>query len=123
MASVALQLWNRYVTTAENNRQFVDALLLDEICGTTLRNKTRLLEVNITEMMQGIEPKIEMTTLIRKIHKRNQRVPSLCVAARIMQLIILRGFKDMPWNETRRNLVEEFFSQHLIPDVDPFTAR
>ena len=76
MASVALQLWNRYLTTAENNRQFVDAVILDQICGTTLRNKSRLLEVNITEMIQGIEPQIEKTTLLRKIHKRNQRVPS-----------------------------------------------
>ena len=123
MASAALDLWNRYVTTVENNRQFVDSALLDHICGTTLRNKSRTLEVIITEMVQGIEPQIELATLLRKIHIRNQSKPSITVAARIMQLIILRGFKDMPWNEIRRSLVEEFFSPDIIPDVDPFTAR
>ena len=39
-----------------------------------------------------------------------------------MQHILLRGFKKIPWNETRKGLVELFFPQEMLPYVDPVTT-
>ena len=40
-----------------------------------------------------------------------------------MQLVILRGSREMPWTKTRKELVKCFFGPMLIPDeVDPYKA-
>jgi hypothetical protein len=40
-----------------------------------------------------------------------------------MKLIIVRGFKELPWNQMRRDFVSYFFSADVIPDNDPFATR
>lgn len=40
-----------------------------------------------------------------------------------MQLIILRGYKELPWNETRKQFVCHFFSKELLPDFRPYIAK
>lgn len=121
MASFAADLWNSHLITVEENRQFVDSKLLDEVCGVDLTtNKFRKIEIIITDMVAGtiVQPR----DLLRKMKSKTKK-NRICVAARTMQLIILRGFKEMPWNEARRKLVALFFPQDMIPDVDPYTAR
>lgn len=115
------ELWNRHLIVGEDNRQFVDCKLLDEIIGNELLNKYRVMEKLIAEMVAGTE--LVAKDLIRRISVRNQRKPSVCIAARTMQLILLRGFKNMPWNEARRSLVEYFFPQDVLPYVEPHNAR
>jgi len=100
-----LVIWNRHLLPAEQNRQFVDCRLLDEICGKPLLNKLRKLEVLVSEMVSGTD--IQPNELVRKISYenkdyKNKRGERICVAARTMQLICLRGFKEMPWNAMRR---------------------
>ena len=116
-----LDLWNRHLISRDNSRQFVDCKLLDEVAGKELLNKFRTMELIVSEMVAGTD--LQPQELLRKIAMRRQRTRSVCVAARIMQLILLRGFKDIPWNEARRGLVEQFFSADIIPDIDPYKAR
>ena len=59
---------------------------------------------------------LEVDDLVRKIAKpRRQRSRSIAVAAGIMQMLILRGVKEIPWNEIRRNLVKCLFSEKMLP--------
>lgn len=118
--SFAATLWNQHIIYVEENRQFVDCKLLDEISGKEIPNKFRRMENTISEMVAGTD--VQPMDLIRKIAKHKQRSHSVCVAARTMQLIILRGFKEMPWNEIRRSIVKLFFPPNVMPDVDPYKA-
>ena len=38
-----------------------------------------------------------------------------------MKLLILRGYKDLPWNEKRRKFVAKHFNTRIFPDVGTFT--
>ena len=121
MANSPAELWARHLIHVEEGRQFVDCKLLDEIIGTSLANKSADMEKIVEEMVAGtgLNPK----DLVRKIAVRRQSKPSVCVAARTMQLILLRGMKKMPWNQARRELVEHFFPCDVLPYIDPFTPR
>ena len=115
-------LWNRHLIMVEDDRQFVDCKLLEEILGKEIENKFRYFEKLISEMVAGTG--LVAKDLIRNIIMvRKRRSPSVCIAARTMQLILLHGFKNMPWNDVRRNLVEYFFPQDVLPYVDPHKAR
>jgi hypothetical protein len=120
MTQAALQLWQRHLTTVEENRGFVDCQILDEISGTVMLNKHRKITTIVTEIINGCPLLID--DIIRKFARRKQRSPSVTVAAKIMQHIILRGFKELPWNEMRTNLVICFFGEAFLPITDPFRA-
>ena len=65
---------------------------------------------------------MKVNNLVRKIAILRQRSPSIAVAAWIMQMLVLRGFKEIPWNEKRRNLVKFFFSETMLLDYSPFSV-
>ena len=121
--SPAARLWKRHLIAAEVGRQFVDCKLLDDVMGPgkEIVNKSADMEKIVEEMVAGTD--VQAKDLIRKIPVRGQRKPSVCIAARTMQLILLRGLKKMPWNEARRSLVEHFFPQDVLPYVDPYKPR
>ena len=65
---------------------------------------------------------LEVDDLVGKIAIPRQRSHSIAVAAGIMQMLILRGFKEKPWNEKRRNLVKFLFSETMLPEYSPFSV-
>ena len=107
--SIDQQLWNRYSIASNNYRKFEDAKILDEIAGKELANKYRTVKRLVSEMVD--ETTLQVDDLVRKIALPRQRSHSIAVAAGI-----LRGFKELPWNEKRRNLVKFLFSPntHLL---------
>ncbi len=54
---------------------------------------------------------------------RASPLSSSSAASDMYKVQLLRGFKDIPWNEARRGLVGKFFSADMIPDIDPYKAR
>ena len=97
-----METWNLYLITVENNRQFVDCKLLEEFTGKELRNKFNRMVNIVKDIIVGSSVKPE--DLVRRIPKRSQSKDSVCiaVAAGVMQLILLHGFKELPWTEPRR---------------------
>ena len=65
---------------------------------------------------------LEVDDLVRKIAIVRQRSHSIAVVAGTMQMLILRGFKEKPWNEKRRNLVKFLFSETILPEYSPFSV-
>lgn len=124
-ALTASELWQLYVIPGD--REFVDCKLLEHIIGAELKNKWEKMSNLVTEMMAGTDPL--PTDLIRKIQVRSQHQnqfktkEAVCIVAGTMQLIILRGFKNMPWNAARKNMVEHFFSPDVLPYINPHKAR
>ena len=114
----AENLWKSHLRLVENNRQFVDCQLLDEVIGEPIRHKADEMEKVISEMLQGTG--MVARDLIRKILVKRSK--SVFIPARIMQLILFRGFKKMPWNETRKRLVEHFFPKCMLPYIEPYNA-
>ena len=65
---------------------------------------------------------LEVDDLVQKLAIPRQRSHSIAVAAGIMQVLILRGFKEILWNEKRRNLVKVLFSETMLPEYSPFSV-
>ena len=107
------QFWNRYSIASDNDRKFVDAKILDKIAGKELANKYRTMKRLVSEMVDGTT--LEVDDLVRKIAIPRQRSHLISVAAGIMQMLILGGFKEIPWNEKRRNLVNFLSSETMLP--------
>ena len=105
--SMDQQLWNRFSIASDNDRKFVDAKILHEIAGKELANKYRTVKKLVSEMVDGTT--LEVDNLVQKIAIPRQRSHSIAVAAGIMQMLILRGFKEILWNEKRRNVVKFLF--------------
>ena len=120
MALMALDLWNQHTYRDEicYPRQFVDCKVLDAIAGVEFLNKHRLMVQIVGEMIEGTG--LEMVHIVRRIKRPPQRKQAVCVAARVMQFVILRGFKGFPWNSTRTAFVEMFFSKDFLIETDPF---
>ena len=115
--SMDQQLWNRYSIALENNRKFVDAKILDELAGKDLANKYRTMKRLLSELVDGT--KLEVDDLVRKIAIPRQCSHSIAEAAGKT----LRGFKEIPWNEKRRNLVKFLFSETMLTDYSPFSVK
>ena len=45
------------------------------------------------------------------------------LAAKVARLLVLRGFKDLPWNPCREQFVEFFFNKDVIPYVNPYMTN
>ena len=118
----AEELWNSHLKT-HGQQQYVDCKLLDAICGKEFDNKHRTMKMIISEMLTGtgIPP---VPNVLRKISTpgKSGAASAVCVAARTMQMILLRGFSRLPWNNIRRSLVALFFPEDMFPDADPYTA-
>ena len=113
-------MWNRSSIASDNDRKFVDAKILDEIARKELANKYRTVKRLVSETVDGTT--LEVDDLVRKIAIPRQRSHSIAVAAGIMQMLILRDFKEIPWNEKRRNLVKFLFSETMLSKYSPFSV-
>ena len=65
---------------------------------------------------------LEVDDLVQKIVKPRQRSQSSAVAAGVMQVFNLRGFKKIPWNQKRINLVKFLFPGTMLPEYSPFSV-
>ena len=108
------------MVASDNDRKFEDAKNLDKIAGKELANKYRTVKRLVSEMVDRTT--LEVDDLVRKIAKPRQRIHSIAVAEGIMQMLNLRGFKETPWNEKRRNLVKFLFSEIMLPEYSPFSV-
>ena len=106
------ELLNRYSIASDNDRKVVEAKLLDEIAKKGLANAYRTVQRLVSESADGTT----MDNLERKIAIPLQRSHSITIAAGIIQMLNLQGFKKIPWNEKRRNLVKFLFSETLLPE-------
>ena len=66
------QLWSRYSIASDNDRNFVDAKILDEIAGKELANKNRTVKILVSEMVDGTT--LEVDDLVRKTEKHGKAV-------------------------------------------------
>ena len=87
------QKWNRFSIASDNDTNFVDDKILVEIAGNDLANKYRTWQRLVSEMVDGTT--LEVDDLVRKMAIPRQCSHSIAVAAGIMQILILRGFKEI----------------------------
>ena len=71
----------------------------------------------VSETVEGTT--LENDDLVRKIARSRQRSHLIAVAAGIMQMPILRDFKEIQRNEKRRNLVKFLFLETMLPEYSP----
>ena len=101
----------------ENRKLFTNCHLFDDISENEIPNKFRKFETLVGELLTGtnLNPK----EFIRRIAVRGQKPPAF-VAAKLAKLLVLRGFKDFPWNSARREFVSLFFNNDVIPYYNPY---
>ena len=111
--------FEKFNISLDDGKEFIDSEILDFISGNTLQNRQRKLTSIVAEMVVGTTLKTD--DLIRKLPIKGQPQGSVFLASKIMKLLILRGYKDLPWNEKRRKLVAKYFNTSFFPDVGTFT--
>ena len=60
---------------------------------------------------------------MRKIPVKGHKSTLIFLAAKVARLLVLRGFKDFPWNSCREQFVEFFFNKDVIPYVNPYMTN
>ena len=114
-----MDLCNRHLILDEQNRNVVDLALLDEIIGKELDNKRRKMKIVYSEMLAGTDMAENPREYISSVKRHKARFHSVCIPTRVMQLLLLRGIKELPLNEPRITLVKVFFGFDL--GHDPYT--
>lgn len=116
-------LYENTVHGLEHHGTYVNAKLLDEISGYTITEKFRKLKLVVGSIVEGSS--IREEDVLRSITIPGSKTTATVVAVGIMHLIVVRGFKQLPWNQRRRMYVQYFFpdSPHLVPDFDPYHTR
>ena len=123
----------------ENGKLSANCRLFDDISGKEIPIKFRKFETLVVEMLTGtnLNPK----EFIRRIAIKGQKTPlylyqqnwqnffycvdlkenpSVFVLAKLAKLLLLRGFKDFPWNSARKEFVSLFFNNDVIPYHNPY---
>ena len=118
--------FEKFNLSLADGKKFIDSKILDFISGETLQNRQRKLTSIVAEMVVGTTLKTD--DLIQKLPMRGQAQGSIVVASKIMRLLILRGYKELPWNEKRREFVAKYFDARFFPEDgtflnDPFFAQ
>ena len=103
----------KFNISLDDGKEFIESKLLDFISGNTLQNRQRKLTSIVAEMV--VETTLKTDDLIRKLPIKGQPQGSVFVTLKIMKLLILRGYKDLPWNEKRRKIVAKYFNTIFFP--------
>ena len=111
--------FEKFNLSLDDGKEFIDSKILDFISGNTLQNRQRKLTSIVAEMVIGTSLKTD--DLIQKLPNKGQSQGSVFVASKIMKLLNLRGYKDLPWNEKRRKFVAKYFNTRFFRDVGTFT--
>ena len=116
-----LSIWEKNLIEVENGKFFINSRIFDEISGKEIPNKFRRFETLVAEMFNGQNhnPK----EFIRKIPVKGHKSTPVFIAAKVARLLVLRGFKDFPWNSCREQFVEFFFNKDVIPYVNPYMTN
>ena len=111
--------FKKFNLSLDDGKEFIDSKILDFISGNTLQNCQQKLTSIVAEMVVGTTLKTD--DLIQKLPIKGQPQGSVFVASKIMKLLILPGYKDLPWNEKRRKFVAKYFNTRFFLDVGTFT--
>ena len=116
-----LSLWEKNLIEVENGKLFVNCCIFDDISGKEIPNKFRRFETLVAEIFNGknYDPK----DFIRKIAVKGHKSTPVFLAAKVAKFIVLRGFKDFPWNSSREEFVNYFFHQDVIPYINPYMSN
>ncbi len=99
-----------------NNKLFISSKILDDLAGTTILHKKRLLEPLIKTLI------VNTTLSLDDVLRSEPESGKLIVAYRIMQNIIVSTTK-IPWNIKRQEYVAFHFTRCLIPTEDVFQSN
>ena len=113
--SMEKQSWNCSSIASEYDQKFVDAKILEKIEGKELANNYRTVQRLVSEIVN--ETTLEVDDLVRRKAVPRQRSHSIAVAAMVKQMLILRGFKEKPWNEKRVAWSSFSFRQQCYPNI------
>ena len=91
--------FEKFNLSLDDGKEFIDSKFLDFITGNTLQNRQRKLTSIVAEMVVGTT--LNTNDPIQKVPIEGQLQGSVLVASKIMELLILRGYKDFPWNEEK----------------------
>ena len=115
--SIALcSLWDTNIVKGEKDPSllFVNVALLDRVIGLEIPNTSRKMS---SVLSQFIEESVNVKDILVSQSVGGHRV--VCLAIRAMQLVLLHGFKGLPWNDLRRGLLHLFYPEEFIAMVDP----
>ena len=59
MSETVSQLWSRHRTVLDSSREFIDWQILDNISGSVLRNKARIIRPIVLEIVLGTDIVVE----------------------------------------------------------------
>ena len=114
-------LWESNIVLDDEERQYVNCALLDAISGIEYGNKFRQMEPIVKDLIEG--QGLDWKDILIRRNVNGKR--AVCIAIRTMQLIVFHGYKGLPWNETRRQLLGLFFPADVIETLGrqfhPFT--
>lgn len=79
-------LWSRYTITHEDNRQFIDSKILEDMSGTVISNKFRKLSTMVEDILSGTA--INLNDVVRRIARPRQRSHSVVIAVSNKQIIL-----------------------------------
>ena len=117
--SLEMSEFEKFSLPLDEGKECIDSKILDFISGHTLQNCQRKLTSIVAEMVVGTT--LKTFDLIQKLPIKGQPQGSVFVASKIMKLLIVRGYRDLPWNEKRREFVAKYFNTNFFPDVGTFT--
>ena len=116
-----LSIWEKNLIQVENGKFFINSRIFDEISGKEIPNKFRRFETLVAEMFNG--QNINPNEFIRKIPVKGHKSAPIFLAAKVAMLLVLRGFKDIPWNSCREQFVGFFFNKDVIPYVNTYMTN
>ena len=116
-----LSIWEKNLIQVENGKFFINSRIFDEISGKEIPNKFRRFETLVAEMFNG--QIINPNEFIRKIPVEGHKSAPIFLAAKVAMLLVLRGFKDFPWNSCREQFDGFFFNKDVIPYVNPYMTN
>ena len=116
-----LSIWEKNLIQVENGKFFINSRIFDEISGKEIPKKFRRFGTLVAEMFNG--QNINPNEFIRKIPVKGHKSAPIFLAAKVAMLLVLRGFKDFPWNSGREQFVGFFFNKDVIPYVNPYMTN
>ena len=101
--SLEMSEFEMFSLSLDDGKEFIDSKIVDFMSGHTLKNCQRKLTSIVAEMVVGTTLKTD--DLIQKLPIKGHSQGYVFVTSKKMKLLILRGYKNLPWYEKRREFV------------------
>lgn len=101
-----------------DNRKFLNARLLDDLSGQPIDEKFRKLKPLVECILLGTS--IRRDDVLKTISWLGRK--TVVLAFGVMNLVVIRGFNQLPWTDMRRKYISYVFpnSPELIPDYNTY---